>query len=181
MSYLKSLLTIVFMETYYISDNKNPTSIFLIGFTQSQLNSIERETTDSLSEINRVYRVIDCENLAEKEIVDVINKKYSYSMEEALENLQSTFKNDQIVYIIKNLSKSRIVEDKGLFARNMMDTLQKCTKNSLSSRTDMIYIDYASFLEKNWDILGNHIIYNYLTKSDELQQLLTKNIPICVN
>ncbi len=181
MSYLKSLLTIVFMETYYISDNKNPTSIFLIGFTQSQLNSVERETTDSLSEINRDYRIIDCENLAEKEIIDVINKKYSYSMDEALNNLQKTFKNDQIVYIVKNLSNSRIAGEKGVYARNMMDILQKSNKNSLSSRTDIIFIDYASFLEKNWDLLGNHIIYNYLTKSDELQQLLTKSIPICVN
>lgn len=181
MSYLKSLLTIVFMETYYISDNKNPTSIFLIGFTQSQLNSIERETIDSLSEINRGYRIIDCENLADKEIIDVLNKKYSYSMDEAIENLQKTFENEQIVYIIKNLSKARISGDKGIYARNLMDILHGSAKKDLSSRTDLIFVDYASFLEQNWELLGNHIIYNYLTKSDELQQLLTKNIPICVN
>lgn len=181
MSYLKSLLTIVFMETYYMSDDINPTSIFLIGFTGSQINSIEKETTSSLEDINRSYRVIDAENLSQKEIFDVINKKYSYSLVEATTNLEKTFRDDQIVYIIKNISKSSIKGEKGLFVREIMSILKESKNTKLPANADLIFIDYASFLEKNWDILGNHIIYNYLTKSDELQQLLTKNIPICTN
>jgi len=160
MSLLKSLLTNIFIETRFKSVSPNSRCFFLAGFTDKQLEAIEARTVDSITHMNRFPRVVDTENLKPKEIFDVINKEYSYSMEHTCLKLMHTFQDSDTVFILKNLSKADSKGPKGEIIRRLVEILDSTYKQHFDAKSDLIIIDKASFLEENWDVISDHIIYN---------------------
>lgn len=160
MSLLKSLLTNIFIETRFKSVSPNSRCFFLAGFTDNQLEAIEARTVDSITRMNRFARVIDTENLTPKEIFDVINKEYSYSLEHTYRKMMHTFHDSDTVFILKNLSKAKTDQPKGEIIRQLVHILDTTYKQHFDAKSDLIIIDKASFLEDNWELISDHIIYN---------------------
>jgi hypothetical protein len=152
--------TRVFLENHFRTKKELSPSIFLIGFNDNQLTAIEQQTVNSLLDLRRSTRIIDVENLSAKDIYCVINKEFSPTIIEAYEKLKTTFQTQKTVFIIKNLSKSK-VPYKGHLVRKLVKALLGDINNNNATEADLIFIDDARLLESNWDLLNTHIISNY--------------------
>jgi len=152
--------TRIFLENHLKTKKKLSPGIFLIGFNDDQLMTIEQQTVDSLREMGRNVRIVDVENLSAKDIYCVINKAYSHTITEAYNDLLKTFQTDDVVLIIKNLSKSKIPY-KGHIVRKLVRALFGDSGSNQTSKADLVFIDDARLLESNWDLLNSHIISNY--------------------
>lgn len=161
--------TRIFLENHLKTKRKLSPGIFLIGFNDDQLANIEQQTTDSIREMGRNLRVVDVENLTAKDIYCVINKRYSSTILEAYTQLIDTFQNEDLVFVIKNLSKSKIPY-KGHIVRKLIRALFGDSYKNIAPKADLIFIDDARLLENNWDLLNSHVISNYPGRS-ELGQL----------
>ena len=152
--------TRVFLENHLRTKKKLSPGIFLIGFNDEQLTAIEQQTVESLQDMGRHVRIVDVENLSAKDIYCVINKAYSPTIVEAYDHLLETFQTEDTVFIIKNLSKSKIPY-KGHIVRKLVRALFGDSAKDQNAKADLVFVDDARLLENNWDILNSNIISNY--------------------
>lgn len=181
MSFIKTLLSNLFLESYFKPKTRISKCFLLIGFTDRQLQAIEKNTVHSVEQLNKNARVVDVENLALKEIIDVINKRYAPTLRESYENLLQTFEKENTVFIIKNISKAKTDGRPGHLVKELVEMLDYTYQKSFEAKADLIVLDHASFLEENWDIISNYVIYNYPSNFENSSHSLTEYAEIFRN
>ena len=65
--------------------------------------------------------------------------------------------NSHEVIVISNLSQSKIPSGKAEVARSLIKTNDDAHLRGIKSKSDILFIDYAAFLQRSWSYFGAYI------------------------
>lgn len=158
-----SIINIV-METirtnHEILNGKNPNSIYLAGFTEEHLDSLADNVRDGLH----------C-NKKPNHYIDMTGKTKTYFYESLIgykakrDDWEKLFDdclyNTNQVLVIKGLSKAKYRGVEILF-RELIKTLDDAHNKGIHPKTDIVFIDYPSFLQKHYKSIGPYLATNLI-------------------
>lgn len=151
------ILDLIEINKYY--DNKD--LICLYGFTQKDLDRGEQMLKDLLGE--RRYIFIDAINKTGTQVIREIarNSGESWVLWEALKNVLF---HDEIIVIVKNISKSKISgKTEGGFVRSIFKTIDDAhITEKITPKSILVLLDLASYIEKLHERMGSYITPIYI-------------------
>jgi hypothetical protein len=153
----KLFLHSLFYNNHERLKGHNPNAGFIQIFKEKQIASIIDRTKGALEWLGRNYIIVDCKNKGIREIgrqlpFDKCNNYYDFHR-----LIQYVFLKTDYVLVFKELSKAKITLNKSATARSWLKINDDAHFKDISPRSDLIFIDYASFLEKSWEDLGLYI------------------------
>lgn len=135
---------------------------FLIGFEEDHLNQIENNICNVLKKLNRPYIVVNAKNKTFIKIYGDMATSYFKSREEAHYEVDSQFNISNKVFIIREFSGAKI-DSKGssilglIKMREKTEFINDTHFKRVHPDSDLIFIDYANFLQKVWDKIGYYL------------------------
>ena len=173
--FMKELLRRVFDTNHKVLRGHNSNSIYLIGFNKEQFKELEENVKLAVKSLERVYKFVNCANKTFIEIVEeIVSVKYktNYEAGKVLEQVQMK---SNIVIILREFSKSKIKKsDVAMYFKTLIKNLDDAHFENIHPLSDLIFIDYASFLEKNFNEIGLYLVYNLWPNNQTLQEHFTK-------
>lgn len=155
---ISNLIMRVIRINHEILKGHNPNSIYLAGFTANHLDALEEEVLGGLECNHKLCLFIDMKDQPESYLYEkIIGKKHPRS-EWAKRADEKLYNTDQVL-IIKALSKSKIKHSEGTF-RDLIKALDDAHVKNIHPKTDIVFIDYASFLEKHYEEIGAYLTTN---------------------
>jgi hypothetical protein len=145
---IKEFLFELFLINHKIKEGKNPLAGFLIEFDSAGLEGLAREVKASLKSLGREYILIDANG---KTFIECINQSTGENyrvLHDAFEGLKEILLNSDKVIIFKEFSKCKLPTNKGSMVRSIIKIRDNA--NSDGPLSDLLFIDYAEFLQKSW-------------------------------
>ena len=97
------------------------------------------------------YQIIDATDKTKPQILKEIKQNSPYS------DLKEAFYNTEIVFIIKNISQSKIAKkEQGFFMRSLLKVNDDAHYNGVIPNSELIFIDYACFIQENIEIISTY-------------------------
>lgn len=146
--YLKVLIERVLYSNHNVRYGKNPDSIYLIGFNKNQFDDLEINLKDAIRALNKIYRIVNCNCKTFLEIVEEITGKKFKTNHIAWTALKEYQLFENNVLILREMSKSKINYDLPGVFHTLIKNLDDAHFNNVHPKSDLIFIDYAAFLEK---------------------------------
>jgi len=172
--YLKVLLERVILTNHEFRNGSNPDSIYLVGFTEEHLDELEKNVKDALKALKKVYKIVECVN---KNFIDIVEElsgiKYKTN-QHAYEALKQVQLNNNIVIILKQFSLSKSKNRAAGLCHGLIKNLDDAHFDNIHPQSDLIFIDYASFLEKHFEEIGPYVVYNIWPNNQTLQEYFTQ-------
>ena len=97
------------------------------------------------------YQIIDATDKTKPQILKEIKQNSHNS------DLKEAFYYTEIVFIIKNISQSKIAKkEQGFFMRSLLKVNDDAHFNSVIPSSELIFIDYACFIQENIEIISTY-------------------------
>jgi len=171
--YLKELFERVFNLNHNLKVD-HPDSIYLLGFIDEHFNDLEKNTKEALKSLNRAYKIINCYGKTFREIVhDLKGVKYNTN-QLAWESLKDIQLNSNLVIVLRELSKAKLNRERYLCFKGLIKNLDDAFYDDIQPKSDLIFIDSASFLEKNFKEIGLYWVYNIWPNNQTLSECFVK-------
>lgn len=157
---ISNLIMKVVRINHEILKGHNPNSIYLAGFTDNHLDALEEGVMSGLECNHKQCLFIDMKDqpasyLYEKIVGSKVPRdQWAKRVDEKL------YHSDQVL-IIKTMSKSKIKHPEDTF-RELIKTLDDAHFKNIHPKTDLVFIDYASFLEKHYEHIGTYLTTNLI-------------------
>ncbi len=172
--YLKELFQRVFDSNHNVKAGHNPDSIFLIGFIDEHFNDLEKNTKQALKSLKKTYKFINCKGKTFREIVqDIKGVKYP-TEHDAMVSLKDIQLNSNLVIVFRELSKAKLYREKYLYFRGLIKHLDDAHYKNIQPKSDLIFIDSASFLERHFEEIGLYLVYNIWPNNQTLSEYFVK-------
>jgi len=150
----------IIQDTYKENlNNENPNSIYVCGITASALNRYEDIVVSILKTLGKDYIVVDAKDKTISEFYKSFGVNGSNTDERCIEIYKNLIHEDSYI-VIKNLSKSKIANVDSTYRSLIKEIDDSWIHEKVYAKGSLIFIDYASFLEKHNEKLG------YLLKSN---------------
>jgi hypothetical protein len=157
---LVNIVNEVIRTNHEILYGQNPNCIYLAGFTRQHLDTIEKHITHGLVCENKKIEAIDMIDKTKTFMIDQLSSGWGTIPERTTAFYRSLIEKERIL-IIKGLSASRIPYKVNTF-RGIIKTLDDAHLKDEYPKTDIIFIDYAAFLEKNYSQIGPYLSTNVI-------------------
>lgn len=152
-------------------DHRNKDLICLYGFTQDELSCGEQMLKDLLGQ--RRYVFVDATNKTSHQIREGIigESKRDWALRE---KINSVLLHEEIIIIIKNISRSKHpFAAEGGVARTIFKIIDDASPFTEEiPKSILILLDFASYIEKIHEWLGNYIIPIYIGEPRGMERLL---------
>lgn len=159
----KLSLNCLFYHNHQFNAGRNPDSAFFVGFERKDLNKIEKGVCDALKELGRDYLVVDAANKPYRKIVKEICRipempgMPAMSTYELRNTLRQVLYSRDNVIVIKEISGSNLQSRKAGFVRALIKIIDDAHFDKVHPKTDLVFIDYANFLQKIWENVGPYL------------------------
>jgi len=159
----KLSLNCLFYENHQFKEGLNPNSAFFIGFNSSDLEKIGQEVCNSIKELGKDFILVDAINKPYRRMLKEIGRipedpsKPRMMNYEMINVVRQLFYSRDLVVVIKNISESNLGPRKASFAYNLIKILNDAHFDSVHPRTDLVFIDYANFLQRIWEKVGPYL------------------------
>jgi hypothetical protein len=147
---------------------------FLIGYKEEHLNEIENSVCNILDKLDRPYRFVNARAKSIIAIFEELTNSYFNSKHQAKDEIERQFFRSENVYIIREFSDAKI-ESKEYSLRGLIKLREKTNFindkqcETIHPDSDLIFIDYANFLQKAWDKIGYYLsILSYSEDEKEI-------------
>lgn len=156
-------LSSLFYENHQLREGHNPDSSFVVGFGSGDLDRIEQGVCELITELGRDYIVVDAANKPYRILLREIGKLPEgpgiprMMIHEMIYTVRQLFYSRDIVIILKGISQSNLGSRKGSFIYSLIKILNDAHFDDVHPRTDLVFIDYAGFLQKIWDQVGPYL------------------------
>lgn len=158
-----SIINIV-METirtnHEILNGKNPNSIYLAGFTEDHLNNLADNVLSGLHCNQKPNHYIDMTDQTKTYFYESLFG-YKASRDDWGKLFDDCLYNTNQVLVIKGLSKSKYRGVQFLY-RELIKALDDAHIYGIHPKTDIVFIDYPSFLQKHYDYIGPYLTTNLI-------------------
>ena len=180
-NYLKKLFEKVFHTNHKVKRGQTHDSVYLIGLNNESINNLARNSKVALLTLKREFKIINCKNKTFKEIAkDLCGEMYSSEKKawDAMEDIQ-LYKD--IVIVFKELSKAKLYREKIFYFKNLIKITDDAHYKGISPKSDIVFIDSATFLEKYYEEIGLYLVYNLWPNNESLSEFLVKSFHLKSN
>lgn len=153
----KFFLHALFYKNHQRLKGVNPNAAYIQIFDETNTNHIAKLTEDALVWLQRNYLVIDCRGKGIRNIGSDLPYERCNTFSDFYRLIQHYLLETDYVLVFIGLSQSRLNRDKGELNRSIIKINDDAHFKKISPRSDLVFIDQASFLEKNFKQLGNYI------------------------
>jgi hypothetical protein len=153
----KLFLYALFYNNHERLKGVNPNAGFIQIFDETHTQSIVKFTEDALIWLHRKYLIIDCRDKGIRSIGSVLPYEKCSTFSDFYRLIQHYLLDTDYVLVFIGLSQSRLNKDKGELNRSIIKINDDAHFKKISPRSDLVFIDQASFLEKNFKQLGTYI------------------------
>lgn len=161
MDYLAAFLNYSFLRNKKLSHGKNPDSIYLAGFTEEHIQHLKDQAIEVITDNKRPVLVVECKGRTwRKAISEAVSLEFKTNTEayEYLENLQ---KETNTALLVVELSRCKVRTPQN-YTRSLIKNIDDAHFKGIYPESDLIFVDYASFLEKHWQYIGLYLRVNTL-------------------
>ena len=153
----KLFLSALFYKNHKIKEGHNPNAGFLVGFNPDIVEYIVHQIESALKSIGRKYIVIEANEKTFIECINPLVNKNHNTSHDAFLSLKEILLNSDKVVVFKEFSKCKWKTNKGSMVRGIIKILDDAHIKGIRPISDLLFVDYASFLEKNWDYVSTYI------------------------
>jgi hypothetical protein len=153
----KLFLHSLFYKNHQRKKGINPNAGFIVAFDHSQIDSIIKFTEDALKWLGRRFVVIDGKGKNVRQLIEALPGGFGRTYGDFFKNLRYLLLERDYVIVFTELSCSKMQSDKTAISRSLIKMLDDAHFDNIVPRADLIFIDYASFLEKAWHNIGLYI------------------------
>ncbi|MBD3216611.1 MAG: hypothetical protein GF311_28610 [Candidatus Lokiarchaeota archaeon] len=147
----------MFYCNHVTRQGKNPNTGFVLVFDPEKIESIVQRTEDALKWLERRPLIIDFEGKTLRQIGESLPLGPCGTYQKLYTRLNELLLHNDYVVVIKGLSLSQIRTDKIDFARGLIKTLDDAHFDNIVPSADLVFVDYASFLQQAWTSIGSYL------------------------
>jgi hypothetical protein len=137
--------------------NINPNAGYFLSFNEDQINKNKSEVLDALEWLDREPVVIEAKNCTFKNMARQLYGSKPNDTRDAWLMFEEILLNSHEVIVISNLSQSKIPTGKSGVARSLIKTNDDAHLRGIKPKSDILFIDYAAFLQRSWSEFGAYI------------------------
>lgn len=155
----KIFLAALFYENHKIMKGHNPRAGFLAGFDSNHITLFSEQVQSALDGIGREYVIVDANGKSFGDCVKSFTGKDYHVNHDAFADLKEILLNSNEAVVFKEFSKSKIrtVGGKCSMARSIIKILDNAHLSDIRPLSDLIFIDYADFLQYCWHSIGTYL------------------------
>jgi len=146
----------VFESNHRTPTNPNPQCIYLPAYTTGHLNTLETLARKALAELGRNTVYVDALDKTGLAICEAITNQAFRTAGDGFNAVAEMIAETDTVLVIKGFSEAKM-SHKGGFARGLIKCLDDAHIHGRRQEGDVVFVDYASFLEKNWGQIGPYL------------------------
>lgn len=144
-------------DTNHREGNINPNAGFFVSFTEEQITHNVDKIISALEWLDRSHILIEAKNCTFKEMAQQLYDTKPKNTHDAWLMFQETFLNSNQVVLVSNISQSKIPTGKASTALSLLKTNDDAHLRGIKPKSDILFIDHASFLQRSWSELGTYI------------------------
>jgi hypothetical protein len=137
--------------------NINPNAGFFISFNEEQINLSTASTLNALEWLDREPVIIEAKNCTFKNIAKQLFGTNPNDTRDAWLMFEDILLSSNRVIVISNMSQSKIPSRKSWTARSLIKINDDAHLRGIKPTSDILFVDYASFLQRSWSELGAYI------------------------
>jgi len=155
----KLFLAALFYENHKILQGHNSRTGFLVGFDSDHIASICERVKSALDGIGREYLIVEANGKCFADCVTSLTGKDYHVNYDAFVDLKEMLLSASKVVVFKEFSKSKIRTrgKKCSMARSIIKILDDAHFSDVRPLSDLIFIDYADFLQHCWDRIRTYL------------------------
>jgi hypothetical protein len=148
----------LFLQCLYSSNyqNKNPNAGYFVSFTEEQINANTNKIVEANEWFERTTVLIDAKNRTFKEMAQQIYGSSPNSTLQAWNMFKEILLTSNNVIVISNISQSKIPSRKSGYVRSLIKINDDAHFKEIKTKSDILFVDSASFLERSWDNIGTY-------------------------
>jgi len=149
----------LFYENHKILKGNNPRTGFIVGFDSNFIALISEELRSALEHIGREYTIVDANGKSFMDCIKCITKKDYHANHQAFADLKGILLNSSRTVVFTEFSKSKIRTraKKSWTARSIIKILDDAHLSGIRPVSDLIFVDYPTFLEHCWGNIGTYL------------------------
>jgi hypothetical protein len=142
----------------HIQKIPNPNSGYVIGFNKKAIENHSKAMIDAVTWEGRDYILLQAAGCTYRQLGEMVNGYKSRSSEETSQAFRDVLLKTNKVIIIQELSKMKMsAVEKTDIARFLIKILDDAHFDGIFPSSDLIFIDYADFLQKSWESIGTYL------------------------
>lgn len=155
----KLFLASLFYWNHKITKGRHPQTGFLVGFDLDHIAAISKQVQSALDSMRREYVYIEANGKSLADCVKSFTGKDYHINHAAISDLKETLLNANKTIIFKEFSKSKIrtMKEKCSITRSIIKILDDAHFSNIRPLSDLIFIDYADFLQYCWPNISTYI------------------------
>jgi hypothetical protein len=139
-------------------------ALFLVGFSPSHLDYLAKELKEIVSNLLREVTLLDARGKSLIQMCTEVTGLTVRTNYEAENAIKDHLANTDMVLIIREISAAGFTNHRrgeaGFQAQGLIKALENVREQSGNLRGDLVFVDYASFLEKAWVDLEVYVEFN---------------------
>ncbi len=147
----------MFYGNHVTRRGENPNAGFVLIFDPDKIESIVQRTEDALKWLGRPGLILDFEGKTLRQIGHSLPLGGCGTYQKLYSHLTRLLLHSDYVIVVKGLSRSQIRTDKIDFARGLIKTLDDAHFHNIVPSADLVFVDYASFLQQAWTSIGSYL------------------------
>ena len=155
----KLFLAALFYENHKIIKGHNPRTGFLVGFDSNCIAVISEQVQSALDGMGREYVIVEANGKSFAGCIKSFTGKDYHVNHAAFSDLKEMLLNANKTVVFKELSKSKIRtrRKKCSMVRSIIKILDNAHLSDVRPLSDLIFIDYADFLQHCWHSIGTYL------------------------
>jgi hypothetical protein len=149
----KLFLCSLFYENHKLLQGCHHRAGFLIGFDSAGIEGLTREIKAVLKNLDREYILIDANGKTFNQCIQIFTGKKYHTLNNPFADLRKILLNTEKVVIFKELSKCKLKNNKSSMVRSIIKILVDAHFNDIRPLSDLLFVDYAEFLQKSWEYI----------------------------
>ena len=152
----KFFLMSLFMDNHEVADEINPNAGFIVCFSGKQIKDATESVAKEISALNRTHLILDAAGKSLAAMAEDLSGARHRTHYDAFQEFERTLLHSDTVLIVKAISRAKVKDRAGL-ARSLVKIGDDAHFKGIRPRSDLIFIDYAEFLQKSWDEIGIYV------------------------
>ena len=128
-----------------------------MAYKQEHIEKHKNSLIDALKWESRDYITIEAANRSVREIGQVFHWNSYRTVYDLYKSFKELLLSSDKVLVFQEISRSRMSGSKRAFGYSLIKVLNDAHFDGISPRSDLIFIDYAEFLQKAWDNIGAYL------------------------
>ncbi len=155
----KLFLAALFYENHKIMKGHNHRAGFIVGFDSNHIKVISEEVRLALDSIGREYVIVEASGKSFTGCIRSFTGKDYHVNHAAFSDLKEILLNANKTVVFREFSKSKIRTriEKCSIVRSIIKILDNAHLSDIRPLSDLIFIDYADFLQCCWHTIGTYL------------------------